>query len=377
MEEQKNKRGKVGLAAFLLADVLLIGAAAYMIVMRQQDIPAGVSLSSTAAATTETWMAETEAASTEPEESVPLELTDEIDSRFAYVWNVTEDRVLAEKNGQERMYPASMTKLMTLLLACESGIAMDTPYVFDKDMLDPLIAQGASRVGFEPEETVTFADLLYGSILSSGGDATAALAEVVDGDEASFAKHMNRRAQDLGMFDTHFVNASGLHDDEHYSTARDIALLLEKTLENATCREILSTSVYTTSRNSVHPNGMEIRSVVELRMQDYQPEQVKFQGGKTGFTDQAGYCLASFAEQGSDTYIVVVAGGEERMHPHRIPRSFMICCAALRSKTRSRIDPDKQTGQRESDPRDTEQKEPGTKHIMMNEWMRKSYEQTF
>lgn len=315
MEEQKNKRGKVGLAAFLLADVLLIGAAAYMIVMRQQDIPAGVSLSSTAAATTETWMAETEAASTEPEESVPLELTDEIDSRFAYVWNVTEDRVLAEKNGQEKMYPASMTKLMTLLLACESGIAMDTPYVFDKDMLDPLIAQGASRVGFEPEETVTFADLLYGSILSSGGDATAALAEVVDGDEASFAKHMNRRAQDLGMFDTHFVNASGLHDDEHYSTARDIALLLEKTLENATCREILSTSVYTTSRNSVHPNGMEIRSVVELRMQDYQPEQVKFQGGKTGFTDQAGYCLASFAEQGSDTYIVVVAGGEEKNAP--------------------------------------------------------------
>ena len=117
------------------------------------------------------------------------------------------------------------------------------------------------------------------------------------------------------MFDTHFVNASGLHDDEHYSTARDIALLLEKTLENATCREILSTSVYTTSRNSVHPNGMEIRSVVELRMQDYQPEQVKFQGGKTGFTDQAGYCLASFAEQGSDTYIVVVAGGEEKNAP--------------------------------------------------------------
>ena len=127
MEEQKNKRGKVGLAAFLLADVLLIGAAAYMIVMRQQDIPAGVSLSSTAAATTETWAADSGAAATEPEESVPLELTDEIDSRFAYVWNVTEDRVLAEKNGQERMYPASMTKLMTLLLACESGIAMDTP----------------------------------------------------------------------------------------------------------------------------------------------------------------------------------------------------------------------------------------------------------
>ena len=315
MEEQKNKRGKVGLAAFLLADVLLIGAAAYMIVMRQQDIPAGVSLSSTTGAVTETSAVQTEPEVTETEPPAYLELTDEIKCEYVYVRNVTEARELAEKNGQEKMYPASMTKLMTLLLACESGIAMDTPYVFDKDMLDSLIAQGASRVGFEPEETVTFEDLLYGSILSSGGDATAALAEVVDGDEASFAKHMNRRAQDLGMFDTHFANASGLHDDEHYSTARDIALLLEKTLENETCREILSASVYTTSRNSVHPNGMEIRSVVEQRMQDYQPEQVKFQGGKTGFTDQAGYCLASFAEQGSDTYIVVVAGGEEKDAP--------------------------------------------------------------
>lgn len=316
MEEQKTKRGKIGLAAFLLADLMLIGTAGYLVIRQKQDIPTGVAFSSAVGAAVES-VPQTEPAETETALPACLELNGEIESEYAYVLDVTEGRGIAEKNGDAQMYPASMTKLMTLLLACESGISLDTPYVFDKELLDPLIEQGASRVGFEPGETVTFADLLYGSILPSGGDATAALAELVDGDEQAFAKHMNRRAQDLGMFSTHFENASGLHADDHYSTARDIALLLEKTLENEACREILTTSVYTTSRNSIHPNGVELHSVVELRMQDYQPEHVKFQGGKTGFTDRAGYCLASYGEQGDHTYIVVVAGGAEKETPSR------------------------------------------------------------
>ncbi|MDY4964675.1 MAG: serine hydrolase [Ruminococcus callidus] len=317
MEERKSKRGKIGLMVFLLVDLLLIGAAVYMIAARQRDIPTGAPLGGTAASVLDSVPEETVPAATEPDVPAPLELADEIECGYAYVVNASDGLVLAEKNGEERMYPASMTKLMTLLLACESGIEPDEPFTFDQDMLDPLIERGASRVGFEAGETVTFGDLLYGSVLPSGGDATAALAIMIDGDEQTFANHMNRKAQALGMFDTHFSNASGLHAEDHYSTARDIALLLQETLKHDLCRTVLTTPVYTTSRTSQHPNGLELYSVVDQRMAGFLPQHIVFQGGKTGFTDYAGYCLASFAEQEGTTYIVVVAGGEEKETPCR------------------------------------------------------------
>lgn len=140
------------------------------------------------------------------------------------------------------------------------------------------------------------------------------LAVALDGSEAAFAERMNQEAQRIGMADTHFVNATGLHDDNHYSTARDVLLLLRTVLQNETFREIFSTAEYTTSPTNLHPNGLHLRSTFLKHWNPALLEDGKVYGGKTGFTDQAGRCLASAAEKHGLHYLLVTAGADGSHH---------------------------------------------------------------
>lgn len=239
-----------------------------------------------------------------------------ISSGYGILIDLDTNTVIAAKNGDERIYPASMTKVMTLIVAVENIKDLDnTTYTFGAEMLNELYIQGASVAGFSVGETVSARDLLYGAILPSGGDATNALAELVAGGEDHFAVLMNEKVKELGLENTHFVTASGLHDDDHYSTCHDIAKILQYAISNPEMRKILSTYTYTTASTPQHPEGIKLYSTTFQRMGTSEAEGVNILGGKTGYTNEGRHCLCTFsancrddeADTVSPQYILVTA----------------------------------------------------------------------
>lgn len=282
----------------------------------QQQIPAAVNAQNTAA------QAETEPATeapTEPEtlltyptaaENVTELTANNISSEHAVLLDVDNNTILAQRDPDARIYPASMTKIMTLLVAAEHIENMDDTFTMTYDIIAPLIDAEASRAGFEEGETVPLKDLMYGIALPSGADATTAISIYLCGSEDEFVKLMNEKAEELGLENTHFTNASGLYDPNHYSTATDIAMLMSAVMENDTCREILGTYQYTTSATEQHPEGIPLESTMFSRMYGNEVTGITIEAGKTGYTDEAGHCLVSYAtDADGKQFIAVTAKG--------------------------------------------------------------------
>lgn len=240
-------------------------------------------------------------------------LTTEVDAPCAILVDVTEGRIVAQKNADKRGYPASITKMMTLLVAVENTEDFDSTYEMTFDIVNDTYQQGASRAGFAVGEKVTVTDLLYGCILPSGADATIGLANHLSGSEAAFVTLMNRRCEDLGLKDTHFENTSGLHGDGHYSTAADMAVILMAAMQDETCKEVLSAVKYTTAKTPENPDGLELYSTMFSRMYGDEPTGATVIAGKTGYTTEAGHTMASYAEgEDGHDYVVVTMGGSNR-----------------------------------------------------------------
>lgn len=233
-----------------------------------------------------------------------------ISSEHAVLLDVDNNTILAQRDPDARIYPASMTKIMTLLVAAEHIENMDDTFTMTYDIIAPLIDAEASRAGFEEGETVPLKDLMYGIALPSGADATTAISIYLCGSEDEFVKLMNEKAEELGLENTHFTNASGLYDPNHYSTATDIAMLMSAVMENDTCREILGTYQYTTSATEQHPKGIPLESTMFSRMYGNEVTGITIEAGKTGYTDEAGHCLVSYAtDADGKQFIAVTAKG--------------------------------------------------------------------
>ena len=215
-------------------------------------------------------------------------------SAHAILIDVETNTVLAEKNADEIIYPASMTKIMTALIACETISDWDATYTMTQDIIDTYFLADATMAGFLAGEEVTMRDLVYGAVLPSGAEATYALADVIAGSEEAFADLMNERAAGLGLENTHFVDASGLHDDEHYSTVRDIAILLQAALDNEMCREVLSTARYTSKPTAQNPEGVDMINKFLVRAGSQELSGAEIIAAKTGYTAEAMNCCASF-----------------------------------------------------------------------------------
>ena len=228
-------------------------------------------------------------------------------SDFAYVIDISNDQVLYDLNGHKKMYPASLTKMMTAILALENLHDLDQKVTITYQMLAGLWQQGASMAGFGQGEDISVRDLLYGVAMPSGADAANALAITVSGSLEGFAAAMNEKARQLGMNDTHFVNATGLHDDDHYSTAYDMATLLAYCLENQDFQEIFSRLTYTTAPTRYYPDGIEFWNNSKYYIQHYGLNAPGFTGCKSGYTEEAGHCLASWAQHNGMTIITIVA----------------------------------------------------------------------
>lgn len=232
------------------------------------------------------------------------------------------NEIVAGYNYEKKVYPASLTKMLTLLVAAENIQDMDATYKFTSDDIDPLIEDNASRAGFEAGETVTMKDLLYSAILVSGADGTTGLANAVAGSEEKFVELMNAKIQELGLTGTKFVNASGLHNKNHYSTAQDIAVITKAAMDNVTCREVLTATKYTTSKTKQHKDGIELTSIVAQRIEGYYvdcdgdgeaDDGISIEGGKTGFTDEAKYTLSTILDDNGHTYICVTTKSKDEL----------------------------------------------------------------
>ena len=231
----------------------------------------------------------------------PAALTDstrtldlELYSEYALLVDLESNTVLAQKNADQRIFPASMTKVMTILTAAEHIENWDETFTMTQSIIDPLFLADASMAGFVHGEAVSMMDLLYGAVLPSGAEATEALAITVAGSEAAFAELMNEKAQELGLQDTHFVDASGLHDENHYTTLCDMAIIMQAALDNPRCREVLTSVHHTSSPTEQNPDGVAMTNKFLYRIMPQQTGNVNIQAAKTGYTAQAMNCCVSF-----------------------------------------------------------------------------------
>ena len=229
---------------------------------------------------------------------------------------------LFEKNADAIIYPASLTKIMTAIVAIEKNDDLQKHTMVDPKTIATFTAQNASMAGFKGGDLVTIEDLLYGTILPSGADATATLAKVIAGSEDHFVSLMNEKAQELGMFDTHFVNASGLHDDAHVSSVRDLSKLFRYAIDNPIFYKILTTKSYST----VVPEKLTMSSSLFTKMPS--AENVIL-GGKTGYTPEAGLCLASLLEKNGNQYLLITtnAKGNIRTEPLHVQDALSVHAA--------------------------------------------------
>ncbi len=229
-----------------------------------------------------------------------------IQSEYGIVIDADTGEIIYQKNATAKIYPASLTKILTLLVAVENITDLDDTFQMTSEIIDPHYREGASMAGFAPEEMVSIRDLLYGSVLPSGADATTALGIYIAGTEEAFAALMNEKAAELGITTAHFCNTSGLHDNNHYCTVTDMAIILKAAMDNKTCCEILSTYQYTTAATPQNPEGLPLVSTMFSRMTGEEPEGATILGGKTGFTDQSGNCLASFGKNDAGRKFIMV-----------------------------------------------------------------------
>lgn len=231
-----------------------------------------------------------------------------VNSSHVVLMSANGGKVIGEINGEEQIYPASLTKIMTVIVAIEELDDLEEKIMLDADIFPELYAGDATQAGFQAGEAVRAIDLLYGAILPSGAECCIGLADEIAGSEDAFVELMNKKAQKIGMENTHFCDTTGLHDPNHYSTAYDMAVLLKYAIRNDTFREIIETSRHSTGVTNVHPDGITYYSTLFKNLNDPTVTGGKILGGKTGYTNEAGLCLASFAEIEGREYILVTAG---------------------------------------------------------------------
>lgn len=222
----------------------------------------------------------------------------EIKSESAILYNLNENKVIYELYPDKKVSIASMTKIMTAIVALENIDSLDEEVVMTSDMFKTLKEQNASVAGFYIGEKVTYRDLLYGLMLPSGADAAQALAIKTSGGVDNFVNKMNQKAKALGLKNTNFANPTGLDDPKNYSTTRDVAIILKYALNNEDFKEVFNADKYITS-NKKH-------TFVATRNK-YNFDASFITGSKTGFTYDAGLCMASTSSYDGINYLLVTA----------------------------------------------------------------------
>lgn len=233
-------------------------------------------------------------------------------SKAVIAYDLRSDTMIYTLNPDEKIYPSSMVKLMTALVALENS-KLDDKVTVSKRALS-YVPGGSVTTKLQSGEVLTMEDLLYCTLIASGNDAACAMAAHIAGTQDNFVKMMNDKAAELGCTNTRYTNTTGLHDENCYTTARDICRLLDYALDNPDFTKIFSASYYTIpatnkseERNISSTNYMAATD----KRQDYYDSRVT--GGKTGSTSQTGRCLAATSERNGLRLLTIVMGAKPTM----------------------------------------------------------------
>ena len=222
----------------------------------------------------------------------------DLGAEAAYLLEANTGTVLYAKNMDEKLYPASTTKILTCLIAVEN-CSMDEVITFSHDAVFSL-ESGSSNIGIDPGQSMTLRECLYGS----ANEVANAVAEHIAGSIDAFADMMNEKAAELGCTNSHFVNPHGLHDENHYTTAHDLALIARAFFQNEQLAKIGNTGNYHFEATKTQPDDFYIRNKHQLISGEIAYEGIK--GGKTGYTEQARQTLVTCAERNDMRLICVI-----------------------------------------------------------------------
>lgn len=243
--------------------------------------------------------------------------------------DIDSGKVLGSKNSDQRLYPASLTKLMTALLTVTLAKDLDAEQVTVSDhAITSLAGTGSSVGGLRPSEIYTLRQLLYLLLLPSGNDAANVLAEYFCGSNEKFAELMNTKAAELGMVNSHFVNPHGLHDPAHYSTPKDLSLLSLAVLQYPVLKEIVSTVEYTVPNTGLQ-DERTVYTTNAMKMPDNEYYYPGVYGVKTGYTNYAGHCLIAAAERDGMNFLCVLMNCPVKGNSKTSPRYDFLDAAAL------------------------------------------------
>ena len=236
----------------------------------------------------------------------------EITSTAAILTDAESGNVLFEKNPDQQLAPASTTKIMTLLLAAEYG-KMDEQIVVDYSLFSSLPSD-ATIVYYQQDEVTTVEAAFMATYLTSANDAAILLANHIGGSVENFVSMMNNRAKELGCTATNFTNPTGLYDEEHYTTVKDMALMTKAILENKTAQELMKTLTYTLPAGPMRPDAFEMtvgNALMNKESSSYYPSVVF---GKTGYTDGSKFTIVAVAKKDNTTLISVAFQTEEKLN---------------------------------------------------------------
>ncbi|MCI8331495.1 MAG: D-alanyl-D-alanine carboxypeptidase [Clostridiales bacterium] len=250
-------------------------------------------------------------------EKYSFEIEEDIHSRAAILVNYTTGHVVCERNSSAELFPASLTKMMTVLVAIENIKDINAQIFITGNSFGRLAEENASVAGLTAGSTVSFMDLCYATILASGADAALTLAEYISGSEEAFVTLMNGKAKELGMDGTNYCNVTGLHDDNHYTTAYDMAMLLQYALKNENFYRVFTSDEYQITSDGAVAVNLTVQSTVFEKARHMVVNKLNtgtLLGGKSGYTTEAGLCLASLCKVGDQEYITVTLSADGTLY---------------------------------------------------------------
>lgn len=244
----------------------------------------------------------------------------EIGSRACILVDAETGIIIYEKNSRERLYPASITKILTGYIACEEGNFDDT-LTISQTAVDTM-GEGGSNIGLVPGEEISFEDGLYGVMLESANEVCGAIAEHLSGSISAFVDKMNTKAQELGCTDTHFANPHGFHDPNHYTNCYDMSLIARAAIQNPDFNQI-----WGTVSHNIPPTNKNVERYLHHKDKMLRPTSDFYyeyaRGGKTGFHDEAGHTLVTYGEKDGIGLIAVTMKDDSGKYSYADTKTLM------------------------------------------------------
>lgn len=266
-----------------------------------------------------------------------VQLDESFPSQYAVLADLETGEILAERDSETRINPASMTKILTLLVAAEEIQDREGTFTMTPEISEYCYVNKCSVVGLVVGEEVPINELFYGCILCSGADACLGLADLAAGSHEAFVERMNQKLEELGLSDTaHFTNCAGIYEQDHYCTVRDMAVILKAALENELCRQVLFTKIFQSVPTPQHPEGQTFSNWFLRSIEEKDTGEITVRGAKTGYVGEAGFCAASFGETEDGRGYLCVTGKTyskgQAIRDHAA--LYQTYCSALKSDTK-------------------------------------------